>query len=168
MEPIITPIQLLTIRAHLLGNRTVIAAYAVGNGKSFKTGHKVYKEVGRKNLKGIKLDILNQALMALGENKKVEIEVEEKFILDFITDNKLKNEPYYQDTVDNLRTNLSLCSSVSCKSWINRNLFNAALDEYKQVKKTVFPDPTPTYKELFAQQKKLREARQYEKAISTW
>ncbi len=164
----ITPSQLLTIRAHLFNKNTIIATYAVGIGKRFKVGNKVYENVDKKALKRCKLEILNQALITLGEGKRVSIEVEEIFLQEFLNYNILKNESYYQDIVDSLRINLSLCSSVSCKSHISRNAFDAALEEYRRVKRSIIHSDIPTYKELFAQHKQMTEARKYEQAISNW
>lgn len=164
----ITPTCLLTIRVHLVNQTTIIATYAFGTGKTFKTGHKVYQNTNGKALKRAKLEILNQALIALGENKRVSIELEEKFILDFLEKGTIRNGAFYQDIIDDLRISLSLCSSVTHKPWITPSLFNAALQEYKSVKKELFPDTSPSYKEIFAAQKRLREARQYEAAISNW
>ena len=163
----VTPSQHLTIRVHLVNKSTIIATYAVGTGKRLKTGNKVYENVDKKALKRSKLEILNQALIALGDGQKVNIEIEETFLQEFINNNKLKNESYYQDIVDDLRIHLSLCSSVTCKSWISPNLFKAALDEYKRVKDDLFP-PQPTYQEIFRKRKQMTEARRYEAAISNW
>lgn len=161
----ITPTYLLTFRAHSLNSKTIIATYAFGTGNHFQTGNKVFQEIS--SLKKAKLEILNQALIALGEGKKVNIETDEKFILDFLKSGVMVGEKYYQDTVNDLRINLSLCSSVVCQPYIYPSLFNTALQEYKKAKAAFIP-PMPSYKELWATQKRLREARQYEAAISTW
>lgn len=159
---------MLTIRAHLVNKTTIIATYAFGTGNNFQIGHKIYQDTSGKALKRAKLEILNQALMELGEDKRVNIETDDKFILDFLENGTFRNEAFYQDIVDHLRTNLSLCSSVTHKSWITSSLFNAALQEYKSVKKELFPDTSPSYLEIFAARKRMREARQYEAAISSW
>ena len=156
-----TPLQILTIRAHLVNKTTIIATYAFGTGNNFQTGHKIYWDTSGKALKRAKLEILNQALMELGEDKSVSIETDDKFILGFLENGTFRNEAFYQDIVDHLRINLSLCSSVTHKSWITSSLFNAALQEYKSVKKELFPDTSPSYLEIFAAQKRMREARQY-------
>jgi len=161
----ITPTYLLTFRAHSLNSKTIIASYAFGTGNHFQTGSKVFQEIS--SLKRAKLEILNQALIAMGDGKKVNIETDEKFILDFFKSGIMKVEKSCQDAVNDLRINLSLCSSVVYQSYIYPGLFNAALQEYKKAKAAFIP-PMPSYKELFAAQKRLREARQYEAAISTW
>lgn len=168
MTALITPSQILTIRAHVVNKTTIIASYAIGQGKTFKTGYKTYQNISSKALKRCKLDILNQALVVLGEGQKVCIAVEEKFIQDFINEGKLINEQYYQDIVDELRINLSLCSSVTCKEFIPRPAFDAALTQYRHAKYDLLPDTDPFKAIKIATDKRIREARRYETAISTW
>lgn len=163
-----TPTQILTIRVHLLQKNLIIATYAVGSGKRFKVGNKVYENTSKKALKRCKLEILNRALETLGSGKKVSIEIEERLLQEFIDNDTLKNEKHYQDLADDIRINLNLCSSVTCKSTISHNAFNAALDEYRSVKQKVLHSDIPTYKELFAQHRRMAEARKYEQAISNW
>lgn len=160
--------QILTIRVHAVNNNTIIACYAVGQNGKFKTGSKVYQNVSNKAMKRCKLEILNQGLIALGEGKRVCIAVEENFIHDFINENKLINETYYQDIVEELRFHLSLCSSVICKSFVPREAFDAALKQYKHAKFDLLPDSDP-YKQIkMVTDRRIREAKQYEAAISNW
>lgn len=165
----LTPIQQLTIRAHSVNKDCIIASYAFGHGRRFHTGSKVYEGCSSKAIKGCKLDILNEALMALGEGKRVNIEVEEQFLLDFLRFNTLKNEAYYQALVDDLRINLSLCSSVTCNTWVSRGVFNAALGEYKTARYNHLPASDP-YKQIkmMAEKKKMKEAHQYEMEVTNW
>ncbi len=163
-----TPLNLLTIRAHLVFKTTIVASYAVGIGRNIKVGSRIFKDTTIKNIKRAKLEILNDALAALGEGKRVAIEVEESFLWDFINTGVLKNEQHFQDIADSIRMKLSLCESVVCRQNIGSGIFNAALNEYRRAKVTAFPEPSPTYKEIFAMQKKLKEARQYEMAVMNW
>lgn len=168
MTTIVTPLQILTIRAHVVDKTTIIATYAVGHGKTFKTGSKTYQNTSSKALKRCKLEILNQALLALGEGQRVCIAVEEKFLQDFINEGKLKNEYYYHDIVQELCFNLSLCSSVTCKEFVPRPAFDAALSQYKHAKYDLLPDTDPYKAIKIATDRRIREARQYEAAISNW
>lgn len=160
----ITHSQILTIRAYMAEENTIIATYAVGKDKTYKTGSKTYRNTSKKAIKRCKLEILNQALLALGEGKNVRITVTEKFLQNFITEGKLINESYYQDIVDELRFNLSLCSSVACSEFIPKSAFEAALREYKHAKYDLLPDTDPYKFIKIMTDKRIQEARQRKEA----
>lgn len=160
--------QVLTIRAHVVDKDTIIACYAVGQNGKYKTGSKVYKNTTNKAMKRCKLEILNQALIALGEGQRLCVAVEEPFLQDFIKEGQLFNEEYYQDIVDEIRLHLSLCSSVICKSFIPREAFDAALKQYKHAKFDLLPDTDPFKQIKMVTDRRIREAKQHEAEVSTW
>lgn len=164
----ITPLCSLTIRAHTISNNAIIASYAYCIGEHFHTGSKILQETEAKGLIKAKIEILSQALTALGEGKRLNIEIDDKEILRFLKTGILeKYGDRYQNIVDNLSMQLSLCSSVTCQSWVDYNLFNAALEEYRRAKAD-FIKPMPSYQELFAAHKRLIEARKQEAAVLNW
>ena len=164
----ITPLCSLTIRAHTISNKIIIASYAYCIGRHFYTGSKILQGAEAKDLINANIEILSQALTALGQGKRLNIEIDDKEILRFLKTGILeKYGDRYQNIVDNLSMQLSLCSSATCQSWVDHSLFNAALQEYKRAKAEIIP-PMPSYQELFAAHKQLMEAKRQEAAVLNW
>lgn len=171
VTPSATPIYALTIRAHVVCKNSIIATYAIVRGRNvIKVWYHHFDGAGVKALKRCKLEVLNEAIMAIGEGKKVSVCVEDDYILDFIRTGIMKGERYYQDIVDQLRTTLSLCSSVICSECISSTLFNAALQEYRSMKNLLYPGADAYLAACKRNniQRRLNEARRFERAITNW
>lgn len=139
VTPSAIPAYLIALRAHKIKD-SIIATYAIGRGRTYTTGYSYTPLAQGKNIECCKLEILNAALEALGEGKKVTICTEDKFLQDFLESGHLKNEKKYQAVVDELLNHLSLCASVGYKKWADSMMFNAALQEYRSMKALYYPE----------------------------
>lgn len=162
----ISPAWHITIRVHNFNKSTNLATYAMTNGRKIITGSHVYENSKATALRYCKYDILCRALERLGTYKRVIVETDYDFIRDFINKGTVERPQTYGAITTKLKRLLSLCSEVTCKSWITPALFNVALVEYKKAKYKLVPESALLYKRVA--DRNIREARQYEQAISNW
>lgn len=163
----ITPCKTVTFRVHVVNHSTIIATYAIKLGNNIETGSQVYENTNKYAMRFCKLDILRNALQKVGEGYRLQIMTDDKYTQRLIETGKIEKEKIYAPIANEVLEAFSLCSSVTCKNWIDRKLFDAALQEYNKTKYRVFPEEAPQARKQ-AYLRLIKESRNYEKSISNW